>query len=276
MRNKFLKILLITIPLVFIALPIFAQEMPESVNLPFAGETEVKSFSLPLLTLVFGGLDGFNPCAMWVLLFLITLLINIKNKKRMCILGVIFIVTSAVVYFLFMAAWLNFFLFLGFVFWIRLAIALFAIGAGIYHLREFIRNKDGTCKAAESEKRQRIFGKIKKIVQKKNLGWAILGIIVLAGAVNLVELLCSTGLPAIYTSILTLTEIPTWQYYIYLLFYIFIFMLDDLIIFFIAMFALRTVGVSSKYTRWTSLIGGIIMIVIGLILILKPGWLMFG
>ena len=276
MRNVLFFSLIFTFLFFSFSTLVSAQDIPETVNLPLVGDLETKSFSLPLLTIIFGGIDGFNPCAMWVLLFLITMLINIKNKKRMWTLGVIFIVASALVYFLFMAAWLNFFLFLGWLFWIRLLIAIFAIGAGIYHIREFILNKDATCKVEKSEKRKKTFDKIKAIIERQNIGLAILGIIILAAAVNLVELLCSTGLPAIYTSILTLTDLATWQYYLYLLFYIVIFMIDDLIIFFIAMFTLRTVGISTKYSRWTSLIGGIIMIIIGLLLIIKPGWLMFG
>jgi len=224
------------------ALPTFAQEIPEIISLPLIGNIETANFSLPILTVVIAAVDGFNPCAMWTLLFLITLLINIKNKKRMWALGSIFIIASGLVYFLFMTAWLNFFIFVSVVTWVKFIIAIFALAAGLYHLREFKKNKDGTCKVESSEKRKTRFDKIKQIVYRENIGWAILGIIILAGAVNIVELLCSAGLPAIYTSILTLTEIPTWQYYIYLLAYIIIFMIDDLIIFFIAMFTLRAVG----------------------------------
>ena len=105
---------------------------------------------------------------------------------------------------------------------------------------------------------------------------AIAGIILLAFAVNLVELICSAGLPAVYVQILTLTELPTWQYYAYLVLYIFIFMLDDLFIFFVAMKTLQITGVTTKYVRASRLIGGIVMIVIGILLIFKPELLMFG
>jgi len=278
MFKKYSKLLILftVIACFSFALPTFSQEIPEIISLPLIGNIETANFSLPILTVVIAAVDGFNPCAMWTLLFLITLLINIKNKKRMWALGSIFIIASGLVYFLFMTAWLNFFIFVSVVTWVKFIIAIFALAAGLYHLREFKKNKDGTCKVESSEKRKTRFDKIKQIVYRENIGWAILGIIILAGAVNIVELLCSAGLPAIYTSILTLTEIPTWQYYIYLLVYIIIFMIDDLIIFFIAMFTLRAVGLSSKYSRYSSLIGGIIMIIIGLLLLFKPGWLMFG
>ena len=102
------------------------------------------------------------------------------------------------------------------------------------------------------------------------------GIIVLAFAVNLVELICSAGLPAVYTQVLALNEMAGWQYYLYISIYIFFFMLDDLLIFFIAMITLEMTGITTKYAKASRLVGGLIMLAIGLMLIFKPGWLMFG
>ena len=106
-----------------------------------------------------GVLDGFNPCAMWVLLFLISLLLGMENKKRMWILGSAFIVASASVYFLFMSAWLNLILFLGFVSWVKILIGFFALLGGIYSIKEFVFNKDSGCKVTGDETRQKIFEK---------------------------------------------------------------------------------------------------------------------
>jgi hypothetical protein len=126
------------------------------------------------------------------------------------------------------------------------------------------------------EKRQQIFKTLQSITQKRQFILALGGIILLAIAVNMVELICSAGLPAIYTQILSLSNLPSWQYYLYLGFYILVFMLDDLFIFFTAMITLQAVGVQSKYSRYSHLIGGFLMLIIGLLLIFKPEWLMFG
>jgi len=249
---------------------------PAKIKLPILGEIETKNFSLPALTIIIAGLDGFNPCAMWVLLFLISLLLGTENRKRMWILGSAFIVVSAAVYFLFMTAWLNLFLFLGFVLWVRIIIAVVALFSGGYNLKEYFTNKEGVCKVTGGEKRKKVFDKLREIIHKRQLWLALAGIIFLAFAVNLVELICSAGLPAVFTQVLTLTNLPVWQYYLYLLFYIFIFMLDDLIIFFLAMVTLQAVGVTGKYSRYSHLIGGVIMIIIGVLLLCKPEWLMFG
>jgi len=250
--------------------------IPEKLHLPIIGEVETKNLSLPLLTLLLAGLDGFNPCAMWVLLFLISLLFGMQNKKRMWIFGSVFIAASAFVYFLFMAAWLNLFLFLGFIFWVRVLIGGVALWAAYYNLKEYFTNPSGGCKVTGEKKRRVVFDNLKKIIQERHVVIALLGLIVLAFAVNLVELICSAGLPAVYTQILALNNLPAWQYYSYLILYIFIFMLDDLIVFFIAMATLQVTGISSKYSRLSHLIGGIVMLIIGALMIFRPEWLMFG
>ncbi len=248
----------------------------EKVNIPFFGERYAKDFSLPILTIVIGILDGFNPCAMWVLLFLISLLLNMKDRKKMWILGSVFIFTSGFVYFLFLAAWLNLFLFISFISFIRYAIALVAVGSGIYHIREFFINKSGTCKVTKGEGQQKVFAKLKKIVSSDSFWFSFFGIILLAGAVNLVELVCSAGLPAVYTQVLALSDLSIWQYHGYLILYIFFFTLDDIIVFFIAMTTLKMTFINSKYSRFSSIIGGIIMVIIGILLVFMPSFLMFG
>ncbi|MBN1263054.1 MAG: hypothetical protein JW991_01730 [Candidatus Pacebacteria bacterium] len=248
----------------------------KSVRLPIIGELEIKNLSLPVLTFVLALLDGFNPCAMWILLFLISLLLGMKDRKRMWILGTAFIVASALAYFLFLTAWLNLFLFLGYVFYVRLGIGLLALAAGGYYLRDYQVNKKGGCKVMGDKKRQRVFEKLRNIAQKKQFLTALGGMILLAFAVNLIELICSAGLPTIYTKVLSLAKLPAWRYYLYLVFYIIIFMLDDLFVFFTAMTTLRAVGVQSKYSRFSHLIGGILMLIIGALLLFKPEWLMFG
>lgn len=250
--------------------------IPEKISAPLLGKIETKNVSLPALSVILGALDGFNPCAMWTLIFLISLLLGMKNRKRMWILGSAFIIASAVVYFLFMAAWLNLILFIGIIFWVRILIGLVALGTGIYNLREFFTKKAATCKVTGEERRQKIFEKLKLFTQTQKFWLALGGIIVLAAIVNLVELVCSAGLPVVFTQILALSDLAKWQYYVYILIYIFFFMLDDLFVFFIAMITLKMTGVSTKYSHWAQLASGIIMLIIGLLLIFKPSWLMFG
>jgi len=250
--------------------------IPEKLALPFFGEIEIKYLSLGLITVLIGALDGFNPCAMWVLVFLINLLLGMEDRRKMWVLGGSFILSSAVVYFLFMTAWLNLLVFLGFIIWVRIAIGLVALLAGFYNLREYFTNLAGVCKLSDTEKRQRRMAKLKEIVETRKFLLALGGIILLAFAVNLVELICSAGFPVIYLQILSLTPMPFWQYYLYLVLYIFVFMLDDMIVFIVAMVTLQLLGLGTKYKQASNLIGGILMLLLGILLIFRPEALMFG
>jgi glutaredoxin len=252
------------------------KQVPETITLPFFGEIPTRNVSLPLLTIMMGAVDGFNPCAMWVLIFLIGLLVGLEDRWRMWILGGTFIVASAGIYFLFMTAWLNLLLFLGFIFWVRVTVGLVALAAGIYNLKEYFTNASDVCKVTNSEHRQRTFQKLKDITQQQKFWLAMGSIIALAFVVNLVELICSASLPVVYLQVLTINKLPNWQYYLYILLYIFIFMLDDLIVYIAAMTTLQVTGLTGKYSRLSHLLGGLAMLIIGFLVIAKPEWLMFG
>ena len=246
--------------------------------IPILGEIDAKKVSLPLVAIVIGAVDGFNPCAMWVLLFLIGMLFHMKDKKKMWILGITFLLTSAVMYLLIMAAWLKVALSFMTVVWLRIFIAIVALVAGLVNLNSYIKEKkrkDDGCEIVDEKKRKKMFTKIKKITSEKKFILAIVGIIALAISVNLVELACSAGLPLIFTQILALNDLSTFEYVIYMLIYILFFLIDDIVVFVIAMLTLNIKGISSKYGKYSHLIGGIIMILIGILMIFKPEWLMF-
>jgi len=247
-----------------------------NVSLPKIGKVDLGKLSLPALTVALGFLDGFNPCAMWVLLFLISLLLGMQDKKKMWVLGVAFIVSSAFVYFLFMVAWLNLFQFIGFISWVRIAIAGIAFIGGYLSLKKYLRKDPDGCDVNDDEKKKKIFEKLGSITSNKSFFLALVGIMGLAFAVNLVELVCSAGLPAVYTQVLALNEMEGARYYMYILLYILFFMLDDLFVFFVAMTTLQMTGITTKYVKYTRLIGGILMVIIGLLLLFKPELLMFG
>lgn len=246
------------------------------VKLPLIGEVKLKNLTLPLITVVIGLADGFNPCAMWVLLFLISMLIGMKDKKRMWILGSTFLLTSALIYLIFMMSWLNLANLLISVVWVRVIIAIVSLVGGIINLRGYIKHrKVSGCDVVDDKKRNRIITRIKKFTTEKNFWLAILGVIVLAISVNVVELACSAGLPVMFIEILSLNNLTAIEEIIYIVLYMLFFLLDDFVVFVIAMTTLSLTGVSSKYGNLSKLIGGILMLLIGLLLMFKPEWIMF-
>jgi hypothetical protein len=218
--------------------------------------------------------DGFNPCAMWGLVFLLGLLIGLKDRRRMWVLGSAFVAVSALVYFAIMAAWLNVLLLLGALVWVRIGIAVVALAGGAYYLREFARGETA-CKVTAPEGRRRLLDRVKSQAQRRQLGLALLAVAVLAVAVNLIDLLCSAGLPAVYTEVLAQSRLPLWQYYAYLALYILVFMADDLLVFATAMTTLTLSGFGLRYTRYSNLVGGVVLAGIGGLLLFRPEWLSF-
>jgi hypothetical protein len=253
-----------------------APALPETIRFPFIGEISTSAVSLPILTVLLAAVDGFNPCAMWVLVFLIGLLLGMTDHIRMWALGSAFLGASAVVYFVFMAAWLNLLLFLGALIWIRIAVAIVALAGGAYYISEFIRNPASLCKVSAPNQRRRVMDRIRETVRQRSFLLALGGIVTVAVAVNLIELLCSAGIPAIYTQVLALSSLPDWQYYLYLLLYILVFLLDDLVVFVTAMVTLQASGLTAEYARYSHLIGGSVLVGLGILLVFRPEWLKFG
>jgi thiol-disulfide isomerase/thioredoxin len=249
------------------------KENNNTINLPLLGDVNAKQVSLPLVAVILGTIDGFNPCAMWVLLFLINMLFTMKDRKKMWLLGITFLFTSAFVYFLAMLG-LSVVIGMTAVVWVRTVIALVAIIGGIVNLNTYLKTPKDGCHVVDEKKRKKYFTRMKKFTLEQNIVLALIGVIALAASVNLVELACSAGFPTIFISMLDLNGLNGFESILYILLYIVFFLIDDIIVFVIAMTTLKVAGVTTKYNRLSHLIGGIIMVVIGLLLILKPEWIM--
>ena len=247
------------------------------INVPLIGKVNVLKVSIPIAAILIGLVDGFNPCAMWVLLFLISTLIGMKDRKKMWILGGTFLLTSALMYLIIMFSIFKITTTISTSILLRNIIALVAILGGGINLYNYLksRKKDSGCEVVDDKKRKQIFSKIKKFTSEKSLLLALLGVITLAISVNIIELACSAGLPLVFTEILSINKVSTIMSLIYTLIYILFFLLDDLIIFIIAMTTMKLTGISTKYSKYSHLIGGVLLLIIGILLIIKPEWLMF-
>ena len=244
----------------------------------FGKDVNPAKLSLPVLSIVLGAIDGFNPCAMWVLIFLISMMFNMKDRKKMWCLGITFLVTSAVIYLIFMFAWLGVTTsLLTKVEWFKYLIASVALIGAFVNLKSFYNSvkKGSGCEVVDDKKRKKIFDRIKKITNEKNFIFALIGVMILAVSVNVIELACSAGIPVLFTNVLALNNISNFETCLYILIYIFFFLIDDIIVFVIAMLTLNIKAISTRYTKYSHLIGGIIMLIIGLLMLFKPSWLMF-
>jgi hypothetical protein len=239
------------------------------VTLPVLGEIDPSRYSLVALTMLMGLSDGFNPCAMWVLVYLISLIVGIQNQRKIWWLVGTFVLASGILYFLFMTAWLNTFLILGYVRPLTQLVALLAIGFGADHLFE-VAVKRGVivCQLGSAEQRQRTMQWARKLVAAPVGLGSIALVIGLAFTVNAIEFVCSAALPAIYTHTLALTDLSTSQYYGYIALYVTFFMLDDLIIFGFAAFAVQKI-IDTRYAAWSRAVGGAVLIGLGVWMLVR-------
>lgn len=247
-------------------------------KIPIIGEVNPKNISLPLASIVIGLVDGFNPCAMWVLIFLISLMIGMKNRKRMWCLGIAFLVSSAIVYFAFMYTWINVAGMFTSTKIIEILVAIVALlggGINLYHFIKEVRTKDVGCSVTNNDKKKKIMLRAKEIVTENSFLLALGGVIVLAVSVNIIELACSAGLPILFAQILAMNDLSNTQILFYNILYIIFFLIDDLIVFIIAMTTMKLTGISNKYNKYAHLIGGLIMVGIGILMIFFPNLLKF-
>lgn len=237
------------------------------------GQLSARRLGLPLFTVVVGLLDGFNPCAMWVLLFLLSLLARLKSRRKMLLIGGTFVVASGAVYFAFMATWLNVFLLLGISAAVRIVLAGLAVLIGAINIKDFFAFKRGVSLSIPESAKPGFYRRVREIVQARSLLLSLSGAIVLAVVVNFIELLCTAGFPAVYTRVLTLRHLPFWIYYLYLALYNVFYMLDDSIMLIIAIVTLGHHKLQQNEGRWLKLVSGAVMLGLGMVLLLRPAWL---
>lgn len=252
------------------------ESMEYLVDVPFFGAVDISKYSLPVLSLLLGFVDGFNPCAMWVLVMFLTILMEAGSRKRMFQMAGLFILAEAIMYYLILNVWMTTWDFVGLDKFVTPIVGTVAVAAGSYFLYLFFK-KDTTCHVGSLETKQKTRQKIQYYSQKPMTLLVALGILGLAFSVNIIEFACSVGIPQTFTKILDINGFNWIGKQFYTALYILMYMIDDLIVFGIALYSFDKIGLTThKYTQASHLIGGLIMLILGLIMLIKPSLLVFG
>ncbi len=233
----------------------------------------LQSWGLPLFTLMVGLIDGFNPCAMWVLLFLLSLLVRLRDRRRMALIAGTFVLVSGAVYYAFMAAWLNLFQAVGLTGPVRVALACLALVIAAVNIKDYAVGRVGVSFSIPERAKPTLYRRMRSVMQAHSLPLAMLGVASLAVAVNLAELLCTAGLPAMYTAILTQQALSPSAHYAYLALYILGYIADDSLMVGTAVYALANDKLTEQAGRRLKLISGVVMAVLGAVMLLRPQWL---
>jgi hypothetical protein len=249
-------------------------EPSSSVETALFGTLSASRLGLPLFTLIMGLLDGFNPCAMWVLLFLLSLLVHLQDRKRMALVAGTFVLVSGAVYYAFMAAWLNVLLFVGMSTILRWILGSLAVVIGAVNIKDFLNSGGGFSLSIRDTAKTGLYARMRSILQAETLLISLTGVAALAIVVNFVELLCTSGFPAIYVAVLTQHGLSPSAHYAYLGLYILGYVTDDTLMVASAVIALSSNKLSERAGRWLKLLSGAVMLALGGIMILRPEWLL--
>ena len=245
----------------------------ENIETELFGTLSVSRLGLPLFTLIVGLLDGFNPCAMWILLFLLSMLVHLHDRKRMALVAGTFVLVSGAVYYAFMAAWLNVFLLIGMSTTIRIVLGGMALFIGMINIKDFMTSMKGLSLSIPDSAKPGIYSRMRTIVLTEKLLPSLVAVATLAVIVNFIELLCTAGFPAMYTSILTQQNLGSSAHYAYLGLYILGYVADDSLMVGTAVIALSSHKITEHTGRWLKLLSGVVMLVLGGIVIFQPQWL---
>ncbi len=249
-----------------------AQSPPAAaaLSLPLLGTLDAQSLSLPAFTLVVAGLDAFNPCAFFVLMFLLSLMVHAQSRARMALIGGVFVLCSGLLYFVFMAAWLNIFLVVGELALITTIAGLVAIVIALINIKDFFWFKQGVSLVIPDSAKPSLYQRSRNVLKASSLGAMLAGTAVLAVAANSYELLCTSGFPMVYTRTLTLQNLPTPTFYLYLALYNVIYVLPLLVI--VAIFTVRFGArkLTEEEGRVLKLLSGMMMLLLGVVLVAAP------
>jgi len=247
-----------------------ALEEDNKVCIPLIGCIDPGSVSLPVFTVVLGGLDSFNPCAFFVLFFLLSLMVHAQSRVRMFVIGGVFVFFSGFIYFIFMAAWLNVFLLLGEIKLITLLAGVVALVVAVLNIKDFFFFGTGPSLSISDSVKPQLFTRMRNLVKASGFTSMLIGTVVLAIAANTYELLCTAGFPLVYTRVLTLNNLSTLDYYLYLVLYNLVYVLPLFAIVVIFTWTLGSRKLKEHEGRLLKLLSGFMMLALGLLLVFAP------
>ena len=250
-----------------------AAAVEKTIDLPFFGSMDATALSLPMLTLMIAGMDSFNPCAFFVLLSLLGLMIHARSRGRMLLVGGIFVFFSGFIYFLFMAAWLNLFLIMGQVAIITRIAGVLTLVIAVINIKDFFLFKKGVSLTIPDSAKPKLFERMRGLIHASSFPSLLAGTTLLAIVANSYELLCTAGFPMAYTRILTLSKLSSLSYYLYLALYNVIYVVPLLIIVVIFAVTLGKRQLTEFQGRFLKLVSGAMMLGLALALLINPALL---
>ncbi len=249
--------------------PCVVERRGVKISLPFVGTIDSAKYPLLVLSAILGFFDGFNPCAMWVLVTFLIILLQTGSRKRMLAFAGVFILAEASMYAAILTVWYKTWNFVRLDALVTPVVGVVSIFGGFIFLREW-RKKELECHVTDLSTRHRTHEKLQKLASEPFTILTFIGILGVAFSVNIIEFACSVGIPQAFTKILELNQMGFGQNLLFLLIYILFYMLDDFLVFGLAIYGADKLALTGKYSKLSNLLGGVLMTILGLIMIFRP------
>jgi glutaredoxin len=241
------------------------------IKLPLIGEIDLSNEGLFLSTLLIAFVDGFNPCSIWVLSMLLAITLHTGSRKKVLLIGLVFLTVTALIYALFIAGLFTVFKVVSFVGWIRVVVALVALFFAVVNIKDYFFYKEGVSFTISDKQKPGIYQRMRKVLEAGDSVWGLIGgTIVLAAGVSLVEFSCTAGFPVLWTNLVAAQNVTVVTFILLLLVYMIVYQLDELGIFLVAVFTLKSNKLEEKHGRILKLIGGVLMLTLAVVMLVKP------
>lgn len=242
-----------------------------TLTLPLIGSVDLATQSLALSTALIAFVDGFNPCSLWVLSVLLALTLHTGSRKKVLIIGLVFLTVTSLVYVLFIAGLFTMFTIVSFTGWIRVVVALFALFFAAVNIKDYFWYKEGLSFTIADEKKPGLYRSMRRVLNAGESMPALIGAtVVMSAGASLVEFSCTAGFPVLWTNLLASQGVTALTFAVLLALYMLIYQIDELAIFLTAVFSLRASKLEEKHGRVLKLAGGLLMLTLAVVMLINP------
>jgi thiol-disulfide isomerase/thioredoxin len=240
-------------------------------KIPLLGEVNLTSQPVILSTILIALVDGFNPCSLWVLSMLLALTLHTRSRKKVFVIGVVFLTVTAAIYALFIAGLFSVLTMTGFLRWIQVLIGVIALIFAAVNIKDYFWYQEGISFTISDDKKAGIFKRMRAVLDASQTWWGLISAtVVLAAGVSIVEFSCTAGFPIVWVNLLGSQNIAGGAFFALLLIYMLIYQLDEMVIFFSAVISLKSTRLEEKHGRLLKLIGGMLMLTLSITMLIDP------
>ena len=247
-----------------------APRSPPAIAVPGLGDFDLAGRSLLVSTLIIAFVDGFNPCSLWVLSILLSLVISVRSRARILLVGISFLTITALVYGLFIIGLFQFFALMRWIEGARIVVALFAAFFALVNIKDYFWFKKGLSFTISDKHKPKIYKRIRKILSERSAIALVAATATMALGVSLMELPCTAGFPIVWSNMVSAQGVSTGEFAALLGLYLLVYLLDELFVFAAVVITLKKTHMQEKHGRILKLIGGMVMLALALTLLIRP------